>query len=139
MAATCHSRNNVSASFLRSPPPFPPSPPPSPPPRIPPDTSLRVAPRASALRNSEMNGTSFRGTTRGQKSLRRPYCKMIQRARRTKLEDARNSSGETKTATRSRWTVECRVSVQTHLTHPFLGAGVALLALVLFSCPFSSF
>jgi len=77
-------------------------------------------------------GPSFRGracyATRkwmvlrmpGQKSLRRLHCKTIQRAKRQGWRQRHTRAGQDKEERRRCRMVEYRVSVQTHLTLPFL-------------------
>jgi len=67
----------------------------------------------------------------GQKSLRHFYCKTIQRTKRRESKKTHASRAGRRQEQRQR-TVECRASVQTHLTLPFLLVSVALLTLVPF-------
>lgn len=101
--------------------------------------------RASTLRNSKMNGTSFQARWGRVKNLYRPryVASIVKRykgrggdevrrhASRVERDEGRNKDGDGRT-------VECRVSVQTHLTLPFLFVSVALLTLGPFSRAYTS-
>lgn len=88
-----------------------------PPCRIP---SPLFVPWASVLRNSEMNGTSFQAQGRRVKNLYSSYvASIVKWYKRMKRRGKKTDVRRTRQRRQCRM-VECRVSVQMHLTPPFL-------------------